>query len=84
MATNMTRTLENLRRVKSPAADDARWAAVIARDLAVDGKFYYSVATIGVYCRLSCPTRLARRANVSFYANPCRSGGGGLPALQTL
>ena len=34
---------------------DPRWAAVVARDKARDGDFYYSVATTGVYCRPSCP-----------------------------
>jgi len=49
------------------ARDDARWEAVIARDASFDGQFYYSVATTGVYCRPSCPARLAKRCNVSFH-----------------
>jgi AraC family transcriptional regulator of adaptative response/methylated-DNA-[protein]-cysteine methyltransferase len=55
-----------------PAAtrDDARWEAVVARDAAFDGQFYYSVATTGVYCRPSCASRLAKRANVRFHATP--------------
>ena len=48
--------------------DDAKWAAVVARDAKVDGKFFYSVKTTGVYCRPSCPARLAKRANVAFHA----------------
>ncbi len=64
---DMTRTLEKSLRVKSLADDDARWAAVVARDRTVDGKFYYSVASTGVYCRPSCPARLAKRANVNFH-----------------
>jgi AraC family transcriptional regulator of adaptative response/methylated-DNA-[protein]-cysteine methyltransferase len=48
--------------------DDARWEAVVARDAAFDGQFYYSVATTGVYCRPSCAARLAKRANVRFHA----------------
>ncbi len=31
-------------------------------------EFYYSVATTGVYCRPSCPSRRARRENVAFHA----------------
>jgi AraC family transcriptional regulator of adaptative response/methylated-DNA-[protein]-cysteine methyltransferase len=50
------------------ARDEARWEAVIARDASFDGQFYYSVATTGVYCRPSCPARLAKRSNVSFHA----------------
>ena len=50
------------------SADDARWEAVIQRDRAADGAFYYAVRTTGVYCRPSCPARLAQRENVQFHA----------------
>jgi AraC family transcriptional regulator of adaptative response/methylated-DNA-[protein]-cysteine methyltransferase len=50
------------------SADDARWEAVVRRDHAADGAFYYAVRTTGVYCRPSCPARLARRENVQFHA----------------
>jgi AraC family transcriptional regulator of adaptative response/methylated-DNA-[protein]-cysteine methyltransferase len=49
------------------ASDDARWAAVCARERAADGAFYYSVRSTGVYCRPSCPARTPRRANVAFH-----------------
>jgi len=49
---------------------DLRWAAVQGRDPAFDGRFVYSVRTTGVYCRPSCPSRAARRANVAFHAGP--------------
>jgi len=49
--------------------DDARWAAVVARDARRDGDFYYCVETTGVYCRPSCPSRPAKRANVRFCAS---------------
>jgi AraC family transcriptional regulator of adaptative response/methylated-DNA-[protein]-cysteine methyltransferase len=49
------------------AADEQRWAAVVRRDPAADGEFYYAVRTTGVYCRPSCAARLARRENVSFH-----------------
>lgn len=48
--------------------NDPRWTAVVARDPAADGKFYYSVKTTGVYCRPSCPARPARPENVQFHA----------------
>jgi AraC family transcriptional regulator of adaptative response/methylated-DNA-[protein]-cysteine methyltransferase len=48
--------------------DDARWAAVLDRDPAADGKFFTSVRTTGVYCRPTCTARHARRENVAFYA----------------
>ena len=55
---------------KSDRLDDARcWQAVVARDGSQDDSFVYSVATTGVYCRPSCPSRLARRENVRFHAS---------------
>ncbi|WP_374619186.1 bifunctional DNA-binding transcriptional regulator/O6-methylguanine-DNA methyltransferase Ada [Pandoraea sp.] len=51
------------------ASDDAKWAAVVARDKQADGAFLYSVRTTGVYCRASCGARLARRENVAFHAD---------------
>jgi AraC family transcriptional regulator of adaptative response/methylated-DNA-[protein]-cysteine methyltransferase len=50
------------------ASDEARWEAVVRRDRAADGVFYYAVRTTGVYCRPSCAARLARREHVRFYA----------------
>lgn len=48
--------------------DEARWTAVVQRDPAADGIFYYAVFTTGVYCRPSCASRRANRDNVAFYA----------------
>lgn len=48
-------------------ADDPRWARIVARDRTADGEFWYSVATTGVYCRPSCPSRLANPRNVALY-----------------
>lgn len=50
------------------AGDEQRWHAIVGRDHAADGTFYYSVLTTGVYCRPSCAARLARRENVRFHA----------------
>ena len=46
---------------------DARWAAVQSRDGAFDGAFFYAVITTGIYCRPSCPSRQAKRHNVTFF-----------------
>jgi AraC family transcriptional regulator of adaptative response/methylated-DNA-[protein]-cysteine methyltransferase len=51
------------------ATDEERWAAVCRRDPRADGVFYYSVRSTGVYCRPSCPSRPALRANVAFHAS---------------
>ncbi len=52
------------------AEDTDRWAAVVRRDAAADGTFFYSVSTTGVYCRPSCGARRARRDHVRFHASP--------------
>lgn len=52
------------------ATDAQRWLALQRRDPAADGQFVYSVTTTGVYCRPSCPSRLALRKNVAFH-NTC-------------
>jgi len=51
-------------------SDDSRWQAVLTRDGASDGKFVFAVASTGVYCRPSCPSKRPRRQNVSFFARP--------------
>jgi AraC family transcriptional regulator of adaptative response/methylated-DNA-[protein]-cysteine methyltransferase len=45
-------------------ANDPRWAHVVARDRTADGHLWYSVLTTGVYCRPSCPSRVANPKNV--------------------
>jgi AraC family transcriptional regulator of adaptative response/methylated-DNA-[protein]-cysteine methyltransferase len=46
---------------------DPRWRRVLARDRSADGQFWYSVATTGVYCRPSCPSRSANPGNVCLH-----------------
>ena len=46
---------------------DPRWQRVLARDKGADGLFWYSVATTGVYCRPSCPSRVANAENVRLH-----------------
>lgn len=52
---------------RSVAGGDPRHAQVVARDRSADGRFWYSVATTGVYCRPSCPSRTANPRNVAFH-----------------
>ncbi|MGE3297530.1 MAG: bifunctional DNA-binding transcriptional regulator/O6-methylguanine-DNA methyltransferase Ada [Porticoccaceae bacterium] len=70
----MNRTADTSPATAEPAAlastatqNDPRWMAVIARDPAADGTFFYSVRTTGVYCRPSCGARRARAENVQFH-----------------
>ncbi len=60
-------TSANAKGLAAATVSDPRWAAVVARDPAADGKFFYSVRTTGVYCRPSCAARLARPENVRFH-----------------
>ncbi|HEY5867482.1 MAG TPA: Ada metal-binding domain-containing protein, partial [Candidatus Tectomicrobia bacterium] len=55
----MSKSAKNVQ-LAAATASDARWVSVVARDPKVDGTFYYSVETTGVYCRPSCAARLAR------------------------
>ncbi|RHZ52322.1 putative DNA repair and transcription factor Ada [Aspergillus thermomutatus] len=54
----------------------ARWQAVVNRD-ATANTFVYAVLTTKIYCRPSCPARLARRANVRFYDTPSQAESAG-------
>jgi AraC family transcriptional regulator of adaptative response/methylated-DNA-[protein]-cysteine methyltransferase len=59
--------------MKSPSSDitrDPRWTSIVTRDKAADGSFWYSVATTGVFCRPSCPSRLANPKNVRLHESP--------------
>lgn len=67
MTTPVTGPLQGPQRNEIPTEQDPRWAAVVARDRAADGTFYYSVRTTGVYCRPSCAARLANPKNVLFH-----------------
>jgi len=51
----------------APTREDPRWNAVVARDPAADGRFFYSVKTTGVYCFPSCAGRLPNPENVRFH-----------------
>ena len=73
----VTHRIEALMNTKDP-----RWAAVRARDPKADGRFFYSVKTTGVYCRPSCPSRLAKRENVAFHATRAAAEAAGFRACK--
>jgi AraC family transcriptional regulator of adaptative response / DNA-3-methyladenine glycosylase II len=50
--------------------DDARYAAMVARDPRFDGVFFVGVRTTGVYCRPICPARTPGRTRCEFFASP--------------
>ncbi|KAJ5170557.1 Ada DNA repair metal-binding [Penicillium coprophilum] len=45
----------------------ARWRALTHRTPSSHSSFLYGVKSTKIYCRPTCPARLARRANVVFY-----------------
>lgn len=44
-----------------------RWLALTQRNRSSHSSFLYGVKSTKIYCRPTCPARLARRANVVFY-----------------
>lgn len=56
---------------------DPRWARIVARDQSADGAFWYSVATTGVYCRPSCPSRRANPKNVRLHDSAAAAAAAG-------
>lgn len=52
---------------------DERWARVLARDPAADGRFVYGVVSTRVYCRPTCPSRRPLRRNVRFFDRPAEA-----------
>src|ERR1700691_1259954 len=67
-ARRMTASHTQTVKAKAPSAeDDPRWALIVARDKTADGHLWYSVATTGVYCRPSCPSRTANPKNVQLH-----------------
>jgi AraC family transcriptional regulator of adaptative response/methylated-DNA-[protein]-cysteine methyltransferase len=48
--------------MKSASTDitqDPRRVSIVTRDKTADGTFWYSVGATGIFCRPSCPSRLA-------------------------
>jgi methylphosphotriester-DNA--protein-cysteine methyltransferase len=62
--------------------DAARWRALTVRDANANGHFIYSVKSTNIYCRPTCPGRLARRANVGFYATWLEAEAAGFRACK--
>lgn len=47
--------------------EDEMWQAVMSNDESFDGRFFYAVASTGIYCRPSCKSKVPRRENVRFF-----------------
>jgi len=68
--------------MKNTDLNDARWNAVVMRNREHDGTFVFAVRTTGVYCKPSCTTRRALRANVRFFADPGEAEAAGFRACK--
>jgi AraC family transcriptional regulator of adaptative response/methylated-DNA-[protein]-cysteine methyltransferase len=65
MTTNAILTTAN--QTNMPSLENTWWNAVLSRDAARDGEFFFAVTSTGVYCRPSCPAKRPRRENVAFF-----------------
>ncbi len=66
---------------------DAAWAESAWKQLAArdpQARFFYAVATTGVFCRPTCSSRRPLRANVRFFRTAAEARGRRLSRLQAL
>jgi AraC family transcriptional regulator, regulatory protein of adaptative response / methylated-DNA-[protein]-cysteine methyltransferase len=67
----------------TPSINEAKaWDSILARDESLDGELFYGVATTGVYCRPSCPSRKPNRQNVKFFSTTEAAERAGFRACQ--
>lgn len=62
--------------------DDKRWFAVQRRERSSHDAFVYAVLTTKIFCRPTCPARLARRANVTFFDSASDASKAGFRACK--
>jgi len=63
-------------------ASSEAWCAVEQRDASYDGRFVYAVRSTGIFCRPSCPSRRALRANVEFFSTTAAAERAGFRACR--
>ena len=56
---------------------DEQWRAIVECDAAYDGRFYYAVATTGIFCRPSCKSKTPNPSNVRIYQEQAAALGDG-------
>jgi len=71
-----------MKQMKTTTEQDPRWRSVVNRDADADGTFVYAVKSTGVYCRPSCPSRVAKPKNVTFYATGADAEAAGYRACR--
>lgn len=50
--------------------NEEQWQAIIRCDASYDGRFYYGVASTGIFCRPSCRSRTPVERNVTIFQRP--------------
>jgi AraC family transcriptional regulator of adaptative response/methylated-DNA-[protein]-cysteine methyltransferase len=63
-------------------APDICYEAVKTKDNSYDGQFVVAVKTTGIYCRPSCPSRIPKAENVTFYTMPAAAEAHGFRACK--
>lgn len=58
-------------------SDTTRWLAVSRRDRTANSSFFYGAVSTRIFCRPTCPGRLARRSNVVFFDDQTQVAGAG-------
>jgi AraC family transcriptional regulator of adaptative response/methylated-DNA-[protein]-cysteine methyltransferase len=51
----------------SYSSNESKWLQLKQRNAKADGHFVYGVSSTKIYCRPSCPSKLALRKNISFF-----------------
>ena len=74
-------TRHNPQTVSLPPIDpEAAWRQLVARDQ--QARFFYGVATTGVFCRPGCSSRRPRRENVRFFLTAAEAAAAGFRPCQ--
>jgi methylphosphotriester-DNA--protein-cysteine methyltransferase len=68
--------------LKTYQTPHSRWLALSQRDPSSHSSFLYGVKSTKIYCRPTCPARLARRANVVFYDTETQARSDGFRACK--
>lgn len=66
----ITVSVKEITTIYHESSDDILWRAVLSKDRAYDGVFWFAVKTTGIYCRPSCSSRTPLPQNIEFFLSP--------------
>ncbi|MBS4218289.1 methylphosphotriester-DNA--protein-cysteine methyltransferase family protein [Bacillus sp. FJAT-49711] len=55
--------------MKVDRISDEIWNAIVGNDHSYDNKFFYAIATTGIFCKPSCKSRIPNKENVYIFQN---------------